>query len=1261
MAMNITSTSSTALLLSGQGVDGSLTIADATAKAVTVFGDAKISTEHFRIGTDNFGICFTGQYFTVPDHSDFDFGAEDFTIEFWALASGMGMGAALCKGLDAEFGPYRLTVGETTLAQVSTDGVSWTHTFSAPALSDSHWSHVALVRSADVLNLFIDGIGSMPQAISGSLASNVSPLAVGATADGAASFNGCLDDIRLTKGAARYTANFTPPSSPFATSDQLLDPDFDQVTLLLRGDGADGSQNIADLSGTLHSPVDPYTSNIVLLLRMDGLDGGTVIHDSGPFNIAVFRNEALLSSTSAKFGGVSLNMLTGSNKYLTLGAHGKLAMAGDFTVEFWTTANCVAGPVFRAGDTSNATYLYNQGVFVNGVSIISGLGLATTSGVWKHIAITRLNGTVSVYENGVFKKSGYSTATVDFSGALLGQYTIGNNLPMNGYLDELCISNVCRYLGSFTPRTTPIRSASASMNAPIAVLGNAQVSTGQSKFGGAALRFDGAPSQDPHANATVALLQFEGANNSQTFTERNGKPVWGASNARISTEQSHFGSSSIYLDGVSGACLSLPMSSDFTLPSSGFTVEAWIYLAGNALPDGSGLRRAGIVGNMVTASTATSYWTLMVDGSTTATGTGLILEYNVSSVANSRSVVCTISQNAWHHVAVCSDATSVRFYLDGVVYSAAPLAVTQGTDANVYGVRIGSISNLATWERYFNGYLQEVRITKGVARYTDAFTPSAIAFPEPAQNAAIAVQNSQAFALGTSDFTVECWVYLTDYPTSGRAIVSNGWFSGGYGSFLIHCAATTGAFRFYASSSLTSWDVVGARDFNAAPLLNTWYHLAVSRQEGVMRLFCDGNLTAQLLGTPAWLPQALDNLWIGGTKVATDTLPGYVDDVRISRVARYVNHFMPPVAPHPAALGVTDADFSKVALLLKGQMVDAVTSLLDFSPSSKTLTCIGVPTTLSANGAFKGSSIQLDGSGDYVRVGADQSSRFGSGDFTVEAWVNLSALPAKNGYFAIVSRSWDLAQNLGCFFGVGQIGAQISFYLFWSSNGTATKTASTPWVGHALHTWVHVAWVRRGGSFRVFVDGIPGALVTDHGVVHPGSTDDFFIGCGNPDLNPWWFNGYLADVRVVVGQALYLQAFTPPARTLQLQSATVSTPAYLAKWRLAMSKGAPAYGSKPSLNSRVKKMSGNFFFQGPGKIEGTVAEKGINANVPLHRKVLLLREDTGIIIRATWSDASTGAYAFHNLAMDKAYTLISYDYTGAYRAVIADNQKAVLT
>jgi hypothetical protein len=81
----------------------------------------------------------------------------------------------------------------------------------------------------------------------------------------------------------------------------------------------------------------------------------------------------------------------------------------------------------------------------------------------------------------------------------------------------------------------------------------------------------------------------------------------------------------------------------------------------------------------------------------------------------------------------------------------------------------------------------------------------------------------------------------------------------------------------------------------------------------------------------------------------------------------------------------------------------------------------------------------------------------------------------------------------------------------------------------------------------------------------------------------------------------------------------------------------------------------DIYFTGDGAIYGTVKEQGSPANVPLRRKVLLLDETTNIIMRETWSDAVTGAYSFANIDRSRRYTVITYDYTNNYRAVIADN------
>lgn len=77
-------------------------------------------------------------------------------------------------------------------------------------------------------------------------------------------------------------------------------------------------------------------------------------------------------------------------------------------------------------------------------------------------------------------------------------------------------------------------------------------------------------------------------------------------------------------------------------------------------------------------------------------------------------------------------------------------------------------------------------------------------------------------------------------------------------------------------------------------------------------------------------------------------------------------------------------------------------------------------------------------------------------------------------------------------------------------------------------------------------------------------------------------------------------------------------------------------------------------FCGNGRIVGTTKEKG-TPNVPLRRRVFCLDAETATCVADTWSDATTGAYVFNDLDMNRKYTVFSYDHTGAYRGVIADN------
>ena len=77
--------------------------------------------------------------------------------------------------------------------------------------------------------------------------------------------------------------------------------------------------------------------------------------------------------------------------------------------------------------------------------------------------------------------------------------------------------------------------------------------------------------------------------------------------------------------------------------------------------------------------------------------------------------------------------------------------------------------------------------------------------------------------------------------------------------------------------------------------------------------------------------------------------------------------------------------------------------------------------------------------------------------------------------------------------------------------------------------------------------------------------------------------------------------------------------------------------------------------QGIGRVRGTVKEKSTPSNIPLARRVRLIREVDGMVVREMWSDAVTGAYDFQWVDETQTYTVLSYDHAHNYRAVVADN------
>lgn len=116
--------------------------------------------------------------------------------------------------------------------------------------------------------------------------------------------------------------------------------------------------------------------------------------------------------------------------------------------------------------------------------------------------------------------------------------------------------------------------------------------------------------------------------------------------------------------------------------------------------------------------------------------------------------------------------------------------------------------------------------------------------------------------------------------------------------------------------------------------------------------------------------------------------------------------------------------------------------------------------------------------------------------------------------------------------------------------------------------------------------------------------------------------------------------------------AEISVPVALLALQLVPSAGAAAPYSGTKLLTLQK--SGDYIHGGVGVITGTVEEKAI-PNLPLRRKVRLHRDVDGLMVRETWSHATTGAYTFTDINPAYTYHAIAFDYARNYRAVIADN------
>jgi hypothetical protein len=205
------------LLLHCDGADTSTTFTDnsTTVQTVTPNGNVQIDTAQSQFGGASALFDGTGDYLSLDGSAEFAFGTGDFTIEFWVrFATVIGFKIIYDSRVSGINGanPTIYTSG-ATLIYFTNGGDRIT---SGSSLSVDTWYHVAVARSGTDTKMFVDGtqVGSTYTDSTDYENAAGRPF-IGEASSGGAAHNGWMDEIRVTKGVARYTANFTAPTAAF--------------------------------------------------------------------------------------------------------------------------------------------------------------------------------------------------------------------------------------------------------------------------------------------------------------------------------------------------------------------------------------------------------------------------------------------------------------------------------------------------------------------------------------------------------------------------------------------------------------------------------------------------------------------------------------------------------------------------------------------------------------------------------------------------------------------------------------------------------------------------------------------------------------------------------------------------------------------------------------------------------------------------------------------------------------------------------------
>jgi hypothetical protein len=438
-----TNDDNTLLLIHADGTDAITFFEDdngvgRSARGIIAIGNAQVDTAQSQFGGTSLLLDGTGDYLNIAPFTGIAPGTGDFTFEAWIRLpnNNVDYGIFGHDGFNGDLMIRRVNDGTLRLGR---DDVAWDLTSSVLSIANT-WTHIAITRTSTTARIFVNGT----QVASGSNSQNyvlTNVFRIGSGANmGANDFNGWIDEVRISN-TGRYTANFTPSTTPF--------------------------QNDA---------------NTILLLHMDGTDASTLFRDDNGIGrsarATIANGNTQISTAQSKFSGASA-LFDGTGDYLIVANNDLLYWnTQPYTIEFWcrvsgfATSQLYNDPTivgnmdpgsdadywsFGPDNDGDLTFKYYNGSDQRVVST----GSKMSTNIWYHCAAVIDSNTIKIFLDGTQVNSAAISGTPQFStgygGLNIGWGRSTSLRSFNGYLDELRISNTARYTASFTAPTAPFQ------------------------------------------------------------------------------------------------------------------------------------------------------------------------------------------------------------------------------------------------------------------------------------------------------------------------------------------------------------------------------------------------------------------------------------------------------------------------------------------------------------------------------------------------------------------------------------------------------------------------------------------------------------------------------------------------------------------------------------------------------------------------------------------------------------------------------------